>query len=213
MAAPERDVRWAGQLEQGLEAMGIGLDADRRERLLDYLALLRHWNRAYNLTAVRDPARMVARQLLDSLSVLPLVAGPRVLDLGTGAGLPGVPLAVARPDWEITLLDSNLKKTRFLRQVRLELGLENLEVVQARAEAWRPAEPFRTLTSRAFAPLPRMVAASRHLLAPGGHWVAMKGRVPRDELAALPEGLAAEVVPLSVPGETGERCAVVVREA
>jgi len=121
---------WPSQLAAGLEQMGLPLEPERQRRLIDYLALLYKWNRAYNLTAVRDPRQAVSRQLLDSLSILPLVAGPRVLDLGTGPGLPGVPLAIVRPQWHFTLLDSNLKKCRFLRQVQLELGLENLEVVQ-----------------------------------------------------------------------------------
>ncbi len=202
---------WPSQLAAGLEQMGLPLEPERQRRLIDYLALLYKWNRAYNLTAVRDPRQAVPRQLLDSLSILPLVAGPRVLDLGTGPGLPGVPLAIVRPQWHFTLLDSNLKKCRFLRQVQLELGLENLEVVQERVERYRPRAPFDTVTSRAFSSLERMVALSRHLLAPGGRWVAMKGKVPEAELAELPEGLAAEVVPLAVPGETAERHAVVIR--
>ncbi len=204
------DSAWPEQLAAGLEAMEADLSPRSRLLLLDYLALLFKWNRAYNLTAVRDPAVAVSRQLLDSLSILPLVAGERVLDVGSGAGLPGLPLAVARPEWRVTLLDSNAKKVRFLRQAKLQLGLDNLEVAQARAEGYRPGEPFDTITSRAFAPLARMVAVTGHLLVPGGRWLAMKGRVPEDELEELPSELAAEVVPLQVPGEQGQRHAVIV---
>ena len=204
------DSLWPKELQAGLEAMGLDLASDRQACLIDYLALLAKWNRAYNLTAVRDPRQAVARQLLDALSILPLIQGPRLIDLGTGPGLPGLPLAVARPDIEVVLLDSNAKKTRFLDQARLTLGLENIEVARARAEAYRPERPFDTITSRAFAALPEMVAVSRHLLAPGGRWVAMKGRRPDDELAALPADFHTRVVPLAVPGEPGARHAVVI---
>ncbi len=195
-----------------MRSMGLRLEAAQQRRLLDYLALLYKWNRAFNLTAVRDPARAVSRQLLDSLSILPLVEGPRVVDLGSGAGLPGIPLAIARPGWHFALVDANLKKSRFLRQARMELALENVEVVRQRAEHFRPATPFRSITSRAFASLGEMLAVSRHLLEPGGRWVAMKGRLPREELAALPAELTTEVVPLRVPGEPAARHAVVIRE-
>ena len=204
------DSAWPGQLAAGLEAMGVTLAPERQQLLLDYLALLFRWNRAFNLTAVRDPDVAVSRQLLDSLSILPLVQGERVLDVGSGAGLPGLPLAMARPQWQVTLLDSNAKKVRFLRQVKLELGLENVEVAQARAETYHPGASFETITSRAFAPLAQMVAVTRHLLAPGGRWLAMKGRVPEEELNELPPELVAEVVPLRVPGEKGQRHAVIV---
>lgn len=208
---PTPDPRWTAQLADGLDVLGLPLDAGRQARLLRYLALLAKWNRAYNLTAVRDPAHMVSRQLLDSLSILPLVQGPRVLDLGTGAGLPGIPLAIARPDWALTLLDSNGKKTRFVQQVRLELGLANVSVQLGRAEDFRPALGFDTITSRAFAALDRMVELSAHLLAPGGCWVAMKGPAERAERAALPAGYAVQVRDLRVPGESGVRRALVIR--
>ena len=201
---------WPQQLAEGLAAMGMRLEAARQERLLAYLELLFKWNRAFNLTAVRDPAIAVSRQLLDSLAILPLVRGSRLLDVGSGAGLPGIPLAIARRDWRVTLLDSNSKKTRFLRQVQLELGLENLEVVQERLEQYRAGEPFDTITSRAFSALPHLIDASRHLVAPGGRWVAMKGKIPREELEGIPEGFSVQVVPLEVPGEEGQRHAVIV---
>ena len=205
--------QWPEQLASGLAQMGLELGEEQQERLLAYLQLLHKWNRAFNLTAVRDPAIAVSRQLLDSLSVLPLVRGPRVLDLGSGAGLPGIPLAIARPDWQLTLLDANGKKTRFLDQVRLELGLENVEVVHGRAEEYQAGELFQTVVTRAFAALPRMVELSRHLLASEGRWVAMKGRVPRDEIEALGDGFSVQVVPLEVPGEGGARHILVLRSA
>ena len=202
--------RWPHQLAGGLGEMGIAMEEAQQELLLAYLALLFKWNRAFNLTAVRDPALAVSRQLLDSLAILPLVRGARLLDVGSGAGLPGVPLAIARPGWQVTLLDSNSKKTRFLRQVKLELGLENLEVVQQRVEQYRADVPFDTITVRAFSALPRLIESSRHLLAPGGRWVAMKGKFPQEELEGIPEGFSAQVVSMEVPGEEGERHAVIV---
>lgn len=207
------DSRWPGQLAAGLEQMGIVLDAAQQQRLLAYLALLYRWNRAFNLTAVRDPAIAVSRQLLDSLAILRFVQGPRVLDIGSGAGLPGIPLAIARPRWQVTLLDASGKKTRFLNQVKLELGLENVEVVNARVEEYLADRPFQTITSRAFAELGKMVSLSRHLLADRGRWVAMKGRLPRQELAALPADVSAEVVELEVPGEAAQRHAVLLEKA
>ena len=155
-------------LHQGLQAMGLTLPPEIEPRLLEFLRLLEKWNRSYNLTAVRDPEQMVARHLLDSLAVLPYVRGPRVLDIGTGAGLPGLPLALALPETHFTLLDSNAKKTRFVTQAAHALGLANVSVVQARAEKFQPAEKFATLLARAFASIPDMLATTRHLCAPGG---------------------------------------------
>ncbi len=206
---PELDALWRDQLEHGLLALGVTLAKRQQNLLLRYLALLVKWNRAYNLTAVRDPAQMVSRQLLDSLSVLPHIKGPRLLDVGTGAGLPGVPLAVAQPEWRFTLLDSNGKKTRFVSQVRTELGLDNLVVVQARAERFNDPGRFDTVTSRAFARLADTIACTRHLIAPQGIWVAMKGPAEGEERAALPDGIRTEVFDLQVPGLTGVRRAVV----
>jgi 16S rRNA (guanine527-N7)-methyltransferase len=206
------DPRWAAQLATGLRALGLDLDEAQQDCLLRYLALLVKWNRAYNLTAVRDPAEMVSRQLLDSLSILPWVRGPRVLDVGSGAGLPGIPLAIARPGWALTLLDSNGKKTRFLTQVCLELGLANVVVVQARAEQYRPADQrgFDTVTARAFASLAQLLALTRHLLAPGGRWVAMKGPSEDPHSEALGKDLGVQVQALQVPGAAGVRRAVII---
>jgi 16S rRNA (guanine527-N7)-methyltransferase len=189
------------RLEQGLTLLGVPLSAVDRQRLLAYVQLLAKWNAAYNLTAVRDPQDMVTRHLLDSLAVLPYLEGARVLDIGTGAGLPGIPLAVARPDLAFTLLDANAKKTRFVVQAVAELGLKNVEVAQARVENYRPAEKFDTLVARAFSSLADILENARHLCAPRGRFLIMKGQYPQAELAAMPAGYVLdEVVVLKVPG-------------
>jgi 16S rRNA (guanine527-N7)-methyltransferase len=212
MAVAEIQPFWSGQLQQGLSRMGLKLDQTRQQKLLDYLALLAHWNRTFNLTAIRDPTEMVSRQLLDSLSILPLVRGPRVLDVGTGPGLPGIPLAITRPDFRFVLLDSNGKKTRFVRQAKMELGLENLEVVQERVELWRPEQRFDTVTARAFAPLPKMVDLTTGLVGESGLLLAMKGAVPQEEIDQLKvRGVKVETVALKVPGTSGERHAILCR--
>jgi len=198
------------KLHQGIRALGLGLSATDESKLLQYLQLLSRWNTAYNLTAVREPAEMVTRHLLDSLAVLPFIRGPRVLDIGTGPGLPGIPLAVARPDLAFTLLDANAKKTRFVTQAIGELHLINVEVVQSRAENYHPAGKFDTLVSRAFASIADMLTAARHLCTPGGRILAMKGTYPRDELAAVPAGYATEVRALAVPGLAAERHVVIL---
>lgn len=201
----------SSRLREGLERLGVAVDAAAEARLLAYLALLVRWNRAYNLTAVRDPAQMVSRHLLDSLAVLPWVEGDTLVDVGTGPGLPGLPLAIARPGLRVSLLDANGKKVRFLRQVVMELGLADVEVVQSRVESFRPPHGFDLVTSRAFAALPDMVDLTRHLLAPGGRWLAMKGVSPEPELAALPGDIVSRVEPLHVPGETACRHLVILR--
>ncbi len=179
------------RLDAGLAAMGADIDAALddagRDRLIAFLALLAHWNRAYNLTAVRDPLEMVPRHLLDSLAVLPWVTQGPVLDAGTGAGLPGIPLAVARPALEFTLLDSNGKKTRFVRQAVLELGLSNVDVVHSRLEAYRPGPKFATITARAVASLSELFDSCAHLAAADARLLALKGRLPEQEIAALTE--------------------------
>lgn len=201
---------WEVQLDRGLAEMGLELDAGQQARLLDYLDLLARWNRVYNLTAIRDPSTMVGRQLLDSLSILPWVDAGPVLDVGTGAGLPGVPLAIARPDLEFALLDTNGKKTRFVQQAVGELGLRNVEVIKSRVEALARPQHYALITSRAFATLADMVAGSEALLAPGGRWLAMKGAAPRAEIRDLPPGLDAELHELEIPGEIARRHLVVL---
>ncbi len=193
--------------------MAIELPGGALEQLTAYLALLLKWNRTYNLTAVRDPRRMVSRHLLDCLAILPWVRGPRVLDVGTGAGLPGIPLAIARPDWQFTLLDSNGKKTRFVQQVKLALGLSHVEVRQARIESLRGEAGFDTITARAFGSLAEFVRSTRSVLSPRGSWLAMKSAAIDAELAqlkALDEPLRIERVPLEVPGEPALRQLVLI---
>lgn len=198
------------RLQQGLREMGLELPPPAETKLLNFLELLEKWNKTYNLTAVRDPEQMVPRHLLDSLSVLPYLHGLRVLDIGTGAGLPGIPLALARPDLEFTLLDSNAKKTRFATQALHELGLKNVAVVQERVEKFHPAEKFDTLIARAFASIPDMLAASRHLCAPNGRFLVMKGVFPQEELAAVTDGYRAEVKQLTIPGLDAARHMVIL---
>jgi len=203
--------RWADELAHGDAAMHLALDTAQRQTLIGYLGMLVKWNGVYNLTAVRDPLLMVRRHLLDSLSILPWVDSGPVLDVGTGAGLPGLPLAVARPDLEFTLLDTNGKKIRFVRQAVAELGLDNVEVVKARVEALERPGQYRRITSRAFATLADMVNGSSRLLAPDGSWLAMKGAAPSAEIRDLPADLDATIEGLHVPGETGARHLVVIR--
>jgi 16S rRNA (guanine527-N7)-methyltransferase len=183
------------RLDQGLADMdpliARALDQHGRDRLIGFLALLARWNRAYNLTAVRDPLEMVSRHLLDSLAVLPWVTAGPVLDAGTGAGLPGLPLAVARPDIGFTLLDGNGKKARFVRQAVLELGLSNVEVVHSRLQAYRPGPKFVTITARALASLSDLIANCQHLAAARSRLLALKGRLPELELAALAQSATA----------------------
>ena len=181
------------------------------EKLLAYLRLLQQWNSAYNLTAIREPVEMVTRHLLDSLSILPWVQHGPVLDAGTGAGLPGVPLAILRPELEFTLLDSAGKKIRFLRQLRRELQLDNIQPLQARLEEHQPAQSYRTIISRAFASLRDFAGASRQLMTPETRLLAMKGRYPEDEIADLPGWLRVDSVEeLAVPGLQEQRHLVIM---
>ena len=196
----------AEQLAEGLSALGLDLVESVQKRLLAYIALLQKWNRVHNLTAVRDPKRMISHHLLDSLSISGQVRAGRVLDLGSGAGLPGIPLALTRPDLEICLLDSNHKKAAFLRQAAIELKLERVTVACERADTWQTSVRFDAIVSRAVADVSELVAWGAHLLAPGGSMLAMKGLYPHEELAQIPaEFVVAAVEPLSVPGLSGAR--------
>lgn len=191
---------------EGCARLNIRLPEGACVRLTAYLALLERWNRAYNLTAVREPEAMVIRHLLDSLSILPWLEGPRVLDVGSGAGLPGIPLAIAQPECEFCLLDSNGKRTRFLTQAAMELGLPNVGVVRSRVEDYRPVTLFNSVVSRAFATLSELVADAGRLCAPTGRLLAMKGVFPDDELARLPPMYQlVAVYPLRVPHLDAER--------
>lgn len=175
--------------------------------LLDYLALLARWNAAYNLTAIRDPREMLSKHLLDSLAMQPFVRGLATLaDLGTGPGLPGIPLAIATPNLQVTLVESNGKKARFLREAVRQLKLGNVQVAESRIEAFQPDALFDAITARALATLPLILELGGHLLGPDGRLLAMKGVLPDDEIAALPPGWGvAAIHPLRVPGLAAER--------
>lgn len=204
----------ADGLTAGIAELGLDIASGEQKRMLDYLALVSKWNKAYNLTAVREPERMLTHHLLDSLAVLPHVRGRRVLDVGSGAGLPGIPLALARPEWLVTLLDANHKKATFLRQAVIELRLTNVDVVCERVEAWAPGQPFDTVVSRAFSDLPEFLALAGRLCAREGIVIAMKGVYPHEELAQLPaEYRLNSVVPLNVPGVDAERHAALLQPA
>ena len=200
------------QLEQGIATLGLSLPDGAVSRLLDYQALLQRWNAAYNLTAVRDPAEMITRHLLDSLAILPHVHGASLADLGTGPGLPGIVLAIAAPGREILLVDSNGKKVRFLREAIRALKLDGVRAVQSRVEDVEGR--FDCITARAFASLADMLGWGGHLLAPDGIWLAMKGKRPDDELPGMPTGFVLrETHELSVPGLAAERHLLVLGHA
>lgn len=196
---------YRAQLERQLAAINITAKADQIDKLLAYLALLVKWNKAYNLTAVRDPAEMVPRHLIDSLSILPWIGEGRLIDVGSGPGLPGIPLAIMRPGLSVTTLDSNGKKTRFQNQVKLELGLDNLKVIHGRVEQCDEG-PYDQIVSRAFASLADMLNWTGHLCAEQGVFLAMKGLYPEAELEQLPPGYALKASHrLSLPDTDGER--------
>jgi 16S rRNA (guanine527-N7)-methyltransferase len=200
-------------LEQGIEKLDLRLPPAAEEKLLDYLALLQKWNRVYSLTAIRDASKSVSHHLLDSLAVVPHLTGQRVLDVGSGPGLPGIPVAIARPDWNVTLLDSNHKKAAFLTQAVAELNITNAEVRRERVEQWLPPIAFEVVISRAFSELADFVRLAGHLLAPEGRLAAMKGLYPYEEIAQMPEGYRVDrVVPLAVPGVDGERHLVMIEK-
>ncbi|MDE1167443.1 MAG: 16S rRNA (guanine(527)-N(7))-methyltransferase RsmG [Pseudomonas sp.] len=203
----------AQELSQGAEQLGVALSETQHSQLLAYLALLIKWNKAYNLTAVRDPDEMVSRHLLDSLSVIPHIGdSPRWLDVGSGGGMPGIPLAILFPEKQVTVLDSNGKKTRFLTQVKLELKLDNLQVIHSRVEAFQPAQPFTGIVSRAFSSLEDFSNWTRHLGDLNTRWLAMKGLHPSDELVALPQDFHLDSAQaLTVPGCQGQRHLLILR--
>lgn len=210
------------ELTQGLSALGLPLSPETEQRLLDYLDLIARWNKVYNLTAVREPRDMLRQHLLDCLAAVPLLdaaeaargdgrASWRILDVGSGAGLPGVVLAIVRPQWQVTCVDTVAKKATFIRQVGVELGLPNLQAVHQRVEAM-DTPPFDLITSRAFASLADFIALTRERLAPQGQWAAMKAHLTEDERAAVPPDVRITgVSPLVVPGLEAQRCLVWMR--
>ncbi len=202
------------RLDDGLMSLGVALDVAKRDQLLQYIALLDKWNKVYNLTAVREPERMIGLHILDSLSTLPhLGTCSNILDVGTGGGLPGIPLAVANPCLQVTMLDAIAKKTTFVRQAIADLGLKNADVVTGRVENYRPIKKFDHVISRAFAELKDFVEGSGHLCAEGGAMLAMKGVYPHDEIGRLPVGFVAkQVIALNVPGVEGQRHLVVIQK-
>ena len=194
-----------------LELVGQAPDPQTEAALLSYLALLEHWNKAYNLTAIKDPKQMVTRHLLDSLSVTPWIKGSQILDAGTGAGLPGIPLAITQPDLDVTLLDSSGKKIRFLNHVRRELGLDNVTTVQERLESYSAQTRYDVIISRAFTNLASFARAARHLVAVPSRLLAMKGRFPQGELEDLPGWIRIDSVEkLEVPGLQEDRHLVIM---
>jgi 16S rRNA (guanine527-N7)-methyltransferase len=200
-------------LREGVRALGLGLSDEQNQRLLDYVALIQKWNKVYNLTALRDPADMLTHHLLDSLTAIaPLhrhTQGQaiRVLDVGSGGGLPGVVLAICMPELNVSCVDTVAKKAAFVQQVAVSLKLPNLRGIHARVESL--TDPYQVICSRAFASLPDFVTWSRSALAEGGVWMAMKGKHPQDEIAALPADVKVfHVEPLTVPGLDVERCMV-----
>ena len=200
------------KLSRLLNEAGISLTDHQKQQLVAYVDMLHKWNKAYNLTSVRDPNEMLIRHILDSIVVAPHLTGSRFIDVGTGPGLPGVPLAIVLPEAHFTLLDSLGKRIRFLRQVQHELKLENITPVQSRVEDFPAEPPFDGVVSRAFASLNDMVSWCHHLPDEQGRFYALKGQVPDDEIAALPAGLTVEsVVKLAVPQLDGERHLVVIK--
>jgi 16S rRNA (guanine527-N7)-methyltransferase len=220
---PERgELAQAADIIDGARELGLALSGAQAALLARYCALLARWNRTHNLTAIDEPSQVLSHHLLDSLAIVPALAqiagdqAVRILDLGSGGGLPGIPLAIACPQWHITLVDKVGKKVAFLNQARLELGLANIDTVHARVEQLAPGRTYDLIVARAFASLVELVASSRHLLSPRGSWAAMKGALPTTELAALAiaePALAVTTVKLAVPRLAAERHLVLIRSS
>lgn len=195
-------------LVSGLQSLNLSQAEDKIEQLLGFIKLIEKWNKAYNLTAIRNREDMVRLHLLDSLAIVPFIEGKRVIDIGTGAGLPGIPLAIYLPEIKFTLLDSNAKKTRFVQQVILELKLKNVSVWHNRVEQYHPEKSFDTVITRAFAGLSDIVELTAHLLNKDGVLLAMKGQIP--DVSKL-ESVKTELIPVNVPGISAERCLVKIQ--
>ena len=197
-------------LASGLAELGLDLPDTTQQQLLAFRDLLLKWNKTYNLTALRDPEQAISHHLLDSLAILPYVGKGPLLDVGSGGGLPGIPLAIARPELSVSMVDTVQKKATFLQQAAIELGLKNITVHHARVEQL-PGQ-YAQISSRAFAELKLFTDLTRHLLAPGGRWLAMKGVRPDDEIAALPADIVVdEIIPLHVPGLDAERHLIILK--
>lgn len=197
-------------LSAGLAELGIDLPDTAQQKLLAFRNLLLKWNKTYNLTALRDPEQAISHHLLDSLAILPHVGDGNLLDVGSGGGLPGIPLAIAKPELAVSMVDTVQKKATFLQQAAIELGLKNIVAHHARVEEMQGQ--YAQISSRAFAEIGLFIRLTRHLLAPGGRWLAMKGTRPNDELKALPSDITVEtIIPLSVPGLDAERHLIILK--
>lgn len=203
----------SASLAEGIATLGLDVPPGARLRLLEHLALVQKWNRVHNLTAIRTPEMMLKGHVLDSLAVIPYITGPRITDIGSGAGFPGIPLALSCPDWRVTLIESNHKKAAFLQQACIDLQLKNVEVVNGRAEEFQLRDGFDTVISRAFASLADFAGLAGHLaLRSGGRLVAMKGVYPHEELLQLGDRFAVEkILPIMVPGLAVERHLVIIK--
>jgi 16S rRNA (guanine527-N7)-methyltransferase len=197
----------AERLAAGIVEMGLNISAEKQKKLLDYIGLLQKWNKVYNLTAIRDPLEMVTLHLLDSLSVLPYIKAKNLLDVGSGGGLPGIVLAICLPELQVTTIDAVQKKAIFMRHVKGELRLSNLEVVHGRVEDFQPKEKFELIISRAFSEIALFIKLTRHLLVASGKWLAMKGSVPHQELAGV---VTTKTYPLAIAGLEAERHLIVI---
>jgi len=201
-------------LQEGIAEQGLRVGDQQRAAMLQYLGLLQRWNRAYNLTSIKDPVQMLSYHLLDSLSIGPYLQGRSFVDVGTGAGLPGIPLALTHDDKTFSLLDSNGKKVRFLFQVKTALQLNNVKELQGRVEEYQPEQLYDGVISRAFASLTDMIEGSEHLLVPGGRFYAMKGRYPDKELSGLPKGYKVEqAIELKVPTLDQQRHLIIIKKS
>ncbi|MFN4324442.1 MAG: 16S rRNA (guanine(527)-N(7))-methyltransferase RsmG [Azonexus sp.] len=200
----------ATRLASGLAELGLALSAEQQDKLLAFRDLLLKWNKTYNLTALRDPEQAISHHVLDSLAILPHVGHGPLLDVGSGGGLPGIPLAIARPELPVSMVDTVQKKTTFLQQAAIQLGLKNVTVHHARVE--NLTGQYAQISSRAFAEIGLFIRLTRHLLAPGGRWLAMKGVRPDDEIATLPDDIVVDrIMPLHVPGLDAERHLIILK--
>ena len=197
-------------LLSGLDSLGLPVEEEKVDMLLAFIQLIEKWNKAYNLTAIRNRLDIMRLHILDSLTVFPYLQGPRIIDIGTGAGLPGIPLAVFSEENRFTLLDSNAKKTRFVQQAVLELNLTNVEIRHSRVEKYKPDRLFDTVICRALAETRDIIDFSDHLLSENGILLAMKGHYPKEELNQLTR--ESTVFPLKVPGVDAERCLVKIKK-